>query len=403
MSKLSDRLNLDEYKIYNQLSQTSEFEKFSNIQNHNIKKQKKRCDFKFYQKCSSIVQSSLFDGFIMTIIILNSIVMGIETLYTNQNLPLFFRILNEFFTCVYTMEFLLKIYVKNLAYFKSLWNWFDFINLIIAYIDISLDLLNNDFKDQKNSFTILRAMRSFKAFRTLRAVSFVRGLQVILSALINTLSNSVINVIIVILLIMFIFSIIANSLFQNDDWSSLGKSMWTLFRYICADEWPEIQKNIDHHTGSRIFTIFFVFIGNFIFANIFIGLIIMNISEAQESHEKILEEQKLKLIREKKENILKKQADELSKLLKKHSSNQFVTKNFSDLIKAYYESLSHSDDLIKPRKLCTNLTWLKSFLKTCKIMEEQFLLVKNLHFEMVDCLSALIEERLSEEKKNLNL
>ena len=51
------------------------------------------------------------------------------------------------------------------------------------------------------------------------------------------------------------------------------------------DGWTDLQAELDKlgMTGSRIYTIIFIFLGHFIFTNVFIGLIIMNIHEATES------------------------------------------------------------------------------------------------------------------------
>lgn len=384
VSKITDKYN--QFEIYNLIDTIKGFK----VKSNNEKKSK--ILYFFVQNSKKLIDNRYFAIFIMTTIILNSVSMGLETLYSIRERPLIFNYLEHVFNFIYNFEFLLKLYVMKLSYFKNPWNWFDLFILSIIYFEIMLNLFYFDY-----SSYIHKLIKSLKVFRTLKAVSYVQGLKVILSALIKTLSNSVINVVIVTLLIMFIFSIIANSLFPQEDWSSLSNSMWTLFRYICGDEWPEIQKKIDNFSGSRLFTIVFVFIGNFIFANIFIGLIIMNISEAQIIHERLKDEEKTRAIREKKENILKKQVGELAKYFEKNTENKYVGKNFSQMVENYYQNLSHSSDLIWPRKLCTNLTWLKSFLKTCKILDEQLLIVKKMHAEVANYLASKAEERLIDE------
>ncbi|RNA20933.1 cation channel sperm-associated 3-like [Brachionus plicatilis] len=379
----------NQFALYSLLGQRKEFKDASN--------KSKEVLLYLRENFRTLLESRCFAILIMIVIVLNSVCMALETLYTAEQKPFVLVFLDHSFNIVYHLEFSLKLFVMRTSYFKNPWNWFDISTLLIIHID----LIGKNWELMDSSSAFYKAIRSLKAFRTLKAVSFVQGLQVILSALLKTLSNSVINVIIVTLLIMFIFSIIANSLFAREEWSSLKNCMWTLFRYICGDEWPEIQKNIDGFAGSRIFTIFFVFIGNFIFANIFIGLIIMNISEAQVRHQRQLQEDKTRRMRQKKENILKKQVDELSKYFGQSAQNQFVGKNFCQMVNSYYDNLSHSNDLIWPRKLCANLTWMKSFLNTCKMLDDQLMIVKKLHVQMSNCLAALTEERLVEEKHKL--
>ena len=42
-----------------------------------------------------------------------------------------------------------------------------------------------------------------------------------------------------------------------------------------VDGWTEIQQDLEKHTGSQWFTVIFIFLGHFIFTNLFIGIIIM--------------------------------------------------------------------------------------------------------------------------------
>ena len=174
-----------------------------------------------------------------------------------------------------------------------------------------------------------------------------------------------------------------------------------LLRYICGDEWPEIQKNIDAYPGSRIFTTFFVFIGNFIFANIFIGLIIINISDAQQENQQKLAKSKNELINSKKDSILQRQADELRRMMAKHKLEDFNLDVFESLVRKYCQHLRH-DDLVQTKKLCTNLKWIRVFLQSVTHFENCMFILKNLHFEMANVLAAIIEERISNEKSQIN-
>ena len=42
-----------------------------------------------------------------------------------------------------------------------------------------------------------------------------------------------------------------------------------------VDGWTEIQQDLEKHAGSQWFTVIFIFLGHFIFTNLFIGIIIM--------------------------------------------------------------------------------------------------------------------------------
>ena len=53
-----------------------------------------------------------------------------------------------------------------------------------------------------------------------------------------------------------------------------------------VESWTDIQAKLDgiNWIGSKIFTVSFIFIGHFIFTNVFIGLVIMNINEATDEY-----------------------------------------------------------------------------------------------------------------------
>lgn len=134
------------------------------------------------------------------------------------------------------------------------------------------------------------------------------------------------------------------------------------------------------------------------FANIFIGLIIMNISDSQQKHEK-MRRRKSEIYKREKEKILRKQAEELSEMIGKDKTGELNQENFEELVKSYFESITH-DNLIRSNKLCANLTWIKCFLKTLKCFDDQLFIVKNLHYEMTNVLSEIAEARLKEEIQN---
>jgi cation channel sperm-associated protein 3 len=57
--------------------------------------------------------------------------------------------------------------------------------------------------------------------------------------------------------------------------------MYSLMNYVITDGWMEIQVPLDEVSWwSRIFSIVFIFIGHFIFTNLFIGVIIQVSKEA---------------------------------------------------------------------------------------------------------------------------
>jgi hypothetical protein len=360
-----------------------------------------RNDIKFHNYCKKISGSVQYDIFMIIVTLLNGLLMGIEVEYAKrETLITLFRILNEIFTGLYTFEFILKLYVESYRYFKNYWNIYDVFILVTSYLKLTAYVVRSKFLYKKLTITLFSIIRGIRMFRIIHTVSFLKELKIVLLTLVYTLTNSVLNVVIVTVLVVLIFSVVANAFYQeSENWRTLGLSVWTLFRYICCDEWPEIQKSIDHIYMSRVFTVFFVFIGNFIFANIFVGLIINNISDAQEKYKNDILNEKKKLIKVKKENISRKQIEDLNKLMKKDKTNNFNIEEFKELLVKYRNNIKH-EEIISTVETSSNISWLNVFYKALSCLDNSMMFLKNAHYEMGLVLASIMEDRLKNTTKN---
>ncbi len=93
------------------------------------------------------------------------------------------------------------------------------------------------------------------------------------------MKTNVVDVLVLLFLVIFIFGVIGHYMFGEDDtklyafyeWNTLGSAFYTLWVYVCADGWVPYQDNLtaDGFEGSQLFTISFIFIGNFIISGFF--------------------------------------------------------------------------------------------------------------------------------------
>ncbi|KAF6030875.1 CATSPER3 [Bugula neritina] len=245
-------------------------------------KKKPRTDYHFHQFIKSITESRQFDITIMLVIFLNTLSMTFDTSYDyRERLKYVIFIADEVFLAVYCLEFLMKLYAEPIGYWKS---WFNIFDLTVLTITMVAKILR-----AQNSVDIprlqgLRVLRALTAFRTLRTVSFIKGLQVLVTALLDTIRKSFVNMVFLMALLIFISGILGFYLFgtgengDQENWGSLGSAMLTLFAFVTE------ELDARNKTGSRVFTVLFIFIGHFIFTNVFIGLVIMNINEATDDY-----------------------------------------------------------------------------------------------------------------------
>ncbi|XP_020600933.1 cation channel sperm-associated protein 3-like [Orbicella faveolata] len=326
----------------------------------------------------------------MGVIVLNSLAIGFETVeewktaYTNE-----FKALDEFFLAIYTMEFLMKLYAEPKGYWKSSYNRFDFSILALSYVQVIMDELNVGDK----ILTPLRLLRGLSlpptsfffpivAARTLRTISFIEGLQVLVTALIDTIRNSVLNVVILLTMLMAFFAVVGYYIFgyeedtgDKENWGTLSTAMLTLFTFVTVDGWTEIQKDLDKRPYSQWFTVIFIFLGHFIFTNLFIGIIIMNIHEATEKfisqqrqeREAVLQISSSFFLQMKKDFLFQRQHDDVKEMLEKqvmvHGQKNSQYANFEEMTHSFQQTLRH-DDYVIMSDPCTNLTWLEAFLTT---------------------------------------
>lgn len=179
----------------------------------------------------------------MAIIVSNTITIAISTEIQvkdnrtgSSSVPEALQILDLIYLALYTVEFILKVYVAPVRYWKSSYNQFDFFILAVSYLQwiigmMSVDVLN---------FTFLRVLRALRGLRAFRSISFVRSLQIIINALVTTIKRNVVDLVLLLLLFMYIFGVTGKQLFGTSEatpdskelWGTLGSSFRVLFVYV---------------------------------------------------------------------------------------------------------------------------------------------------------------------------
>ncbi|KAM9500020.1 cation channel sperm-associated protein 3-like isoform 2-T2 [Salvelinus alpinus] len=310
-----------------------------------------RKDTEFYDYIANITEKTLFDGMIMVTIILNALFMALETDYDlKYKLFGFFEIADEFFMAIYTMEFLMKVYVNPAVYWKNGYNVFDAIILVISFVPMFAD------GGDSSAMGTMRIVRAFRSLRVLKTVSFIRGLQALVVALFKTM-KSVVYVLGLMFVLMFIFAIIGYYYFGDpntgdpENWGDLGNALFTLFSLVTVDGWTDLQQNLDDlgMNYSRIFTIVFILIGYFVFFNMFIGVVIMEIQ----------------------------------------------TGNFTKLVEQFNKSLRHTDYTVM-EDLSTSMSFIDIYLTTLDHQDTTTNKLQQLYSEAILILSDLLEEDLIE-------
>ena len=238
------------------------------------------------EKLKKFVESSVFQNTILIVIVINSIVLGLQTSSeVNNSIGGVLEVIDLICLGIFVAEMLLKMGAyKFFGYFKSGWNWFDFI-IVMTSILSGLAILS--------SFRILRVFRVFRSLKGLRGfkmVSSLKPLQIIISAIGKSLPG-ISWTALLLLIIYYIFSIIGVSQFGEvfPDWfGNIPKAMYTLFQVMTLESWSmgisrPVMAEFDF---AWAYFVPFVLISAFIMMNVVVGIVVNAISEVAEMNKK---------------------------------------------------------------------------------------------------------------------
>ena len=225
-----------------------------------------------YEKISSLVRSSLFQNFIIGIIIINGVTMGLET--SKPIMAEFGSILNIFdkvVITIFTIEIIMRIYVHRVSFFKDGWSLFDFFIVAISLVPSSA------------GFEILRILRVLRLFRLVTVIPQMRK---IVLALVSVIPGMM-SIAGLLVLLFYIFAIMSVQLFGDTfpEWfGTLGESFYTLFQIMTLESWSMgiARPIMEVHPYAWTFFIPFIFVVTFIMINLIIAIVVDAMNEIKD-------------------------------------------------------------------------------------------------------------------------
>ncbi|XP_071486889.1 cation channel sperm-associated protein 1-like [Diadema antillarum] len=230
-----------------------------------------------------LTESTLFNGFIMTVILLNTVILCALTFSVVQvRAGWHMKIVDYVLLVIYFVECVLKIYVWRLDFFKEQWNVMDFMIVLSNLADFSIDVFYGGEVQILAILSIFRAMRALKALRVLRTVRFLRSLQVIMNTCLQSV-QSMGAIVMLISLFLYMFAVIGRGLYSEIDkerFGNLSSAAMTLFQLLTLDDWFYIYRDAvarDPRNGHIIlYLITYIFLEYFIFLNLFVAVLVDN-------------------------------------------------------------------------------------------------------------------------------
>ncbi len=217
------------------------------------------------------VETRVFQGVVLALIIVNAIVLGAETFDgANMAAGAFLPIVDRIIVYAFVAEIGVRIIAWRGAYFRNGWNIFDF--LIVA---VSVGAATSG----------LAALRAFRVLRVLRVITVIPRMRVVVSALLDSIPG-IASVGVVLTLIVYVFAVIGANLYGDDHPALFGnvlQAMYTLFQVMTLEGWPDIAGKVNQtHARSWVFFLTFVLIATFTMLNLFVAIVVRVVEEDSE-------------------------------------------------------------------------------------------------------------------------
>lgn len=224
-----------------------------------------KCEPYMKHICKSITTNKYFELAIVAVILVNSVLIGVETYTDDATIKLVQNVILGIFTVEIVLRFIAADSIK--AFFTDGWNLFDLSLVIIGYIPETLF----------ENASMAMALRVLRVFRVLRLLRTAKEIKLIISVLIRSFSAMFYNVILFVIFV-YLYAIIGVGLFRlpdpntlsgeeraryeqfvkaapnapansPDPFGTLDEAMFTLFRELTGEDWTDLRYN--HITASE--------------------------------------------------------------------------------------------------------------------------------------------------------
>lgn len=238
-------------------------------------------------KFERIRANKWFEIFVVSVIVVSALLVGAKTYELPNGMVSLTVFLDWFISAFFLTEISIRFLAekRKLHFFKSFWNWFDTLIVVISLIPA----------DDAELALIARLVR---VFRVLRMISIIPELRILLVSLVKALPQLG-YVMLLMFIIFYIYAAVGSTLFENINpvlWGDITISMLTLFRVMTFEDWTDVMyETQEEYPLSWIYYLTFIFFTAFAFLNMVIGIVV-NVMERE--NEKARAEKQAELLAE---------------------------------------------------------------------------------------------------------
>lgn len=226
------------------------------------------------QACAGLAESKRFDLAIFAVIVLNAVVLGLETYDgVERDLGAALDVVDTVFLSIFVLELAIRIVAHGRRpqdFFGGGWNVFDFVVVTAAFLP-----------GLRENATLLRLVRLARIVRVVRLLPDLRVLTVAVGrSLPGVASLGVLAV-----LMLYVYGMVGWVIFDDHNpeaYGTLGDAMLTLFVLLSLESLPDmVDDGLALSAWTTIYYISFVLIAAFLLLNILIGVVINSMEEAR--------------------------------------------------------------------------------------------------------------------------
>ncbi|MEM1107556.1 MAG: ion transporter [Planctomycetota bacterium] len=256
---------------------------------------------KMTDKLKTLVESNWFANAILGLIVFAAILVGVETY--PAAVERYGKIIHSLDTVIiwlFALEAALKMAAggkKWYRYFTDPWNIFDFTIVVVCFLPVNAQYA--------------QVLRLARVLRALRLISAIPKLQLLVGSLLKSLP-SMCYVGLLLLVMFYVYAVLGVFLFRDNDpvhFRNLELSMLSLFRVVTLEDWTDVmyiqmygsanypfsEQDLARYEFTSVarpfvgafYFVSFVALGTMIMLNLFIGVIIQSMDEAQAEAEHV--------------------------------------------------------------------------------------------------------------------
>ena len=233
------------------------------------------------QNLETMLSNPAFEKFIMGLIVINAIVLGMETdkdIMAAIGPTLIF--IDNTILAIFVIEILARLAVNFTGFWRDPWRIFDLFVVGIALLPATGPL---------------SVLRAFRILRVLRIISTIQAMRRVVVGLINALPGM--GAIIFLLgIVFYVFAVISTKLFAESfpEWfGSIGASSYTLFQIMTLESWSMgiVRPVMEQYPLAWLLFVPFIIMTAFTVLNLFIGVIVDSMQREHEAEAKADREQ----------------------------------------------------------------------------------------------------------------